>query len=242
MRHASTLLGLGLLVAGCGLPGAPLAGGPALAAECGPVPLDWPVPNPPYVDFEPFEGDLDEYVDENARIEFDMDTPTVWSVVEESGSELLLFGRHTVDPPAGPSYRYARFEKVGDGWRASAWGGCQIEASASGYGVATFQLDPTNRPDPSSTTLDVLAIERACASGEAPIDREVIPLVVENEDYIDITILVESPFGFHTCQGMINGFPLKIDLDEPIGNRTVRDLGLHPAEARTWPPDETLGP
>lgn len=91
---------------------------------------------------------------------------------------------------------------------------------------------PRQQARSGSTALDVMANERACASGEAPIEREVISIVVETEDYIDITILVEESSGSQDCPSNPD-FPLTIDLDEPIGNRTVRDLGLQPAEART---------
>ncbi len=195
MKKLALLIGTAVVMAACGTAGSTGGSEPVLAAECGSVSLPWPVPNPPDAGFESFTGDLEEYVDENARVEFDMLTPTAWSVVEESGNRLVLFGRHLTEPPEGPSYRFANFEKNDDGWRASGWGGCHVVAKADGFGVATFRIDPDRPLDPGSTEIHLLANERECASGQVPTGREIVPFVVESGDAIEITVLVESSDG-----------------------------------------------
>ncbi len=249
--------GAGMVVAACGLP-APTGGGavpsapgtsvpldppgqppedgavPDLAAACGLVPLDWPVGDLDAA-FDSFEGDIEELVDDAARVEFDLSQATRWSVVEETSTELLLFGQPDSSITGEAHYRYAQFELVAGDWRAASWGGCRIEVTAEGFGIATFELNPDNPPDASDTTLHVLATERSCASGQVPSGREVVPVVVETSDAVEIIVLVESPVGGQDCQGN-PAFPLTVELDGPLGNRMIRDAALYPVEDRPWPP------
>ena len=100
-----------------------------------------------------------------------------------------------------------------------------------GFGVATFTLDPDNPPAPDSATLHLLATERACASGQAPVDRQVLPAVVESANVVTITVLVEEPVGAQTCQSN-PPFPVTVQLDAPLGDRAIRDAALDPPEER----------
>jgi hypothetical protein len=147
---------------------------------------------------------------------------------------LLLFGQQDSSTTDGPQYRYARFELVDGDWRAAGWGGCTIEVTAEGFGIATFELDSDNPPDPIDTTLHVLATERACASGRAPGGREVVPVVVEVADAVEVIVLVESPSGDQTCPSN-PAFLLTVELDAQLGDRTIRDGSLYPVEDRPWP-------
>lgn len=165
---------------------------PELGAACGPVPFEWPVGDPGTA-FEPFEGDIEALVHDAARVEFDLWSPARWSVVEETPTGVLLFGEEVSATTDGPRYRFARFEFVDGEWRAAGWGGCRIQVTADGFGVATFELDPANPPDAAATTLHLLATERACASGKAPGGREVVPVVVADSEGVEIIVLVESP-------------------------------------------------
>ena len=152
------------------------------------------------------------------------------SVAERSDNNVLLFGQI-------PSGGYATVELVrrDDAWAAQSWGGCDILVSAPGFGSATTQLDPDQRPDPSSTTLHLVINERACASGQAPTDREVQPVVIESDTRIEITTLVEPVRGDVDCPGN-PWFPVTVELDQPIGTRTVIDMQTPPGTERTWPP------
>jgi hypothetical protein len=55
------------------------------------------------------------------------------------------------------------------------------ELTAPGFGNARLALDPEIAPDPASSELAVLITERAGASGQPPVDREVRPVVTEDE-------------------------------------------------------------
>lgn len=207
-----------------------------LAAACGPVPFEWP--NIDVDAFEPFEGDISEFVDDEARLEFEAsfgaDASIRWSVVEETGTALLLFARPETVAVGEPQYGYAEFAEVDGAWRARGWGGCRIEVTAPGYGVATFVLDPEYPPDSSAQVLHVLATERECASGQAPVGREALSIAVETSDRIEITILVEAPTGDQACPSN-PAFPLMVELNEPLGDRQIWDAALRPMEQRTLP-------
>ncbi len=258
IRSLVLMAGLGMVVAACGLP-APTGDGavpsapatsvprdapgvspkdgaaPDLAAACGPVPLDWPIGDLDAA-FDPFDGDIEDLVDDAARVEFDLSVSTGWSVVEETSTELVLFGQPDSSTTGEAHYRYALFELIDGDWRAAGWGGCRIEVTAEGFGIATFELNPDNPPDAADTTLHVLATERACASGQVPSGREVVPVVVETSDAVEIIVLVEDPTGgLQTCPGN-PAFPLSVELDAPLGNRMIRDAALYPVEDRPWPP------
>lgn len=206
---------------------------PELAAACGPVPFEWPS-----IDleaFEPLEEDVNAFVDEEAQFEFEaafgQGESIRWSVVERTDTALLLFAQ---SPPAStgePQYGYAEFEVGGDGWRAVGWGGCHIEITTTGFGVATFELDPANPPDPGATSLPVLATERTCAGGQAPVGREVLPIVVETADAVEITVLVQDPLGDQSCPSN-PAFPLIVELSAPLGERQIWDAALRPVESR----------
>ena len=103
--------------------------------------------------------------------------------------------------------------------------------TSSGFGVATFTLDPDNPPAPDSATLHLLATERACASGQAPVDRQVLPTVVESANAVTITVLVQEPVGAQTCQGNPS-FAVTVQLDAPLGDRAIRDAAVDPPEER----------
>jgi hypothetical protein len=242
VRSLALVAGLAVVAASCGLPtgdGAPSRGDTSdLAAECGPVPLDWPVGDLDAA-FDPFEGDIEALVDDSARVEFDLSPLVRWSVVEQTSRELLLFGQSESLTAGGPEYRYAMFELDDGDWRAVGWGGCRIQATAEGFGVATFELDRDNPPESADTTLHLLATERACASGKAPAGREARPYVVETSDAVEIIVLVEEQTvdagRVVTCPGN-PAFPIAVELDSPLGDRMTRDGGMYPVEDRPWPP------
>lgn len=253
VRSLVLVAGLGVLAASCGMPGPPGDGEvrsspvasagptppdkaqtPELGGACGPVPFEWPVRDPGTA-FEPFEGDIEALVHDAARVEWDLWSPARWSVVEETPTGLLLFGEEVSATTDGPRYRFARFELVDGEWRAAGWGGCTIQVTADGFGVATFELDPANPPDPADTTLHLLATERACASGKAPGGREALPIVVADSEGVEIIVLVESPAGYQTCPSN-PPFLLVVELGAPWGGRTITDGALYPAVAKPWPP------
>ncbi len=152
-------------------------------------------------------------------------------IAEQTEATLELFGRQL------DSYVNASFEKRDGVWSPTGWGGCNIRVSAIGFGSATTILDPDVEPDPSSTSLHIWIQELECASGQAPVDREVLPVVVETDAQVQITTLVAPVAGGADCPGN-PWFPVVVELDEPLGERTVVDMQEPPGIELGWPPDQ----
>lgn len=137
-----------------------------------------------------------------------------WSVWEKSDVELVLYGK------SGDGYTHASLTREGDGWRATSWGHCTWEVLAEHWGVADWEV--FGRIDPNETELTLAAHERNCANGEAPGSRDVHSVVWETEDAVTIFLFVEPVSGAATCPGNPT-FPLKVQLDSPVGDRRLFD-------------------
>ncbi len=211
---------------------------PALTARCSSIQFDSNTPD--LSAFEPFNEDIGELMgdDPEVREEYELSLEwwesLNWSVVERSDTSLLLFGQSREAPSEVPSFGRAEFAFTDGRWRPVGWGRCGIVIRPDGFGVAIFTLDPKNAPDPAESTLHILATERACASGQAPVDRQVLPVVVETEETVEITVLVEPVSGAVTCQGNPD-FPLTVKLAQPLGGRVIRDTAYYPASDQPWP-------
>lgn len=164
-----------------------------------------------------------------------------WFIAERTDESLTLFRDSGTDPDTGePRYSYALFDRKDNGWDPSGWGGCNIETTADGWGTADWVLvnDGTGPAAPSGTTLSVLIQERDCASGLAPIGREILPVIVRTTDRVTITVLVEPVTGgattTRTCP--INPWhPFTITLDGPVDGLLLYNGRTVPA-ALVWPP------
>lgn len=174
-----------------------------------------------------------------------------WSIAERTGSRLVLFGRTAAGTPSpgpttstgdggGAGYVVLELRRHGEQWTFYSSGGCVIRLEALGLGPATMILDPDRRPDPASTEVSVLIQELSCASGEAPVDREVVPVVTETATTVEIGVLVAPVIGGAECPSN-PWFPLTVTLAAPLGDRTVIDAGVQPGLPRTWPPPEYDG-
>jgi hypothetical protein len=157
-----------------------------------------------------------------------------WFTTQEAANSIVLFGEPLERPRGRNPYAYATLEVRQGQWVPVGWGHCGIRLSAPGWGNAQFVVDPSQPPDPNSDRMTVLATEVACAGGEAPTDREVLSIVVgENTESVSVVILVEPTRGATTCQGN-PPFEFELELDQPLGDRAVKDASAYPAEVR-WP-------
>lgn len=156
-----------------------------------------------------------------------------WFVTQEGEDWRQLFGqpsRSGMDPP----YASLRIEMRDDGWAPLSWGQCRIELDAKGWGNARFVVDPKTPPDPEAEAIAVLATEVACAGGQAPDDREVRAVILnEDEHAVSIVILVEPTNGATDCQGN-PAFPFMVELGSPLGEREILDASVYPPTLR-WP-------
>jgi hypothetical protein len=156
-----------------------------------------------------------------------------WFVTQEGEGWRQLFGqpsRSGVDPP----YASMRIEMRDGGWAPVGWAQCRIELDGGGWGNARFVVDPTTPPDPETDRISLLATEVACAGGQAPEDREVRAVILDEDEHaVSIVILVEPTKGATDCQGN-PAFPFELELGSPLGEREILDASVYPPEPQ-WP-------
>lgn len=207
--------------------------GQQLTATCGPVVFS---AIPPDLDeFPPLDDDaraaLDELVGGPTGVEAGgFDEEFRWSIASRDDEQLVLFGQGS--NADGPTWADARFERRDGAWRPAGWGGCWVEIGAFGFGPARVGTDPVEPLDPGDTELAVLINEQACASGRAPVDREIVPLVTETDESVTIIVLVAPVEGGAECPGN-PWHPITVTLDSPLGSRQLLDGHRYPAEPIT---------
>lgn len=79
-------------------------------------------------------------------------------------------------------------------------------------------------PQAEATTLDVLVLEVECASGRSADGRIELRNLEETADEIHLRITVRQLPGNQDCQGS-PATPFSIDLTDPVGQRTIIDVG-----------------
>lgn len=210
--------------------------GPELSARCGAVEL--PISGQPILPDQPLNEDARAAlasVEAVAPGEAGFFDRYRWTIAEESSDSLTIFGSSIIAPPDAPRYADASFSKVDGEWRPEGWGQCRIEVEAEGYGDAHWILDRDLAPDPGSTTLEIEIMEQDCANGEAPVGREILPVIIEAEDAASITIFVEPVEGGAACPSN-PWHPMLVTLEAPLGDRTLFDGASVPPIERSWPP------
>jgi hypothetical protein len=207
----------------------------ALVANCGAAEI--PVGASPVLPDQPLDAEALEALD-SMRVAVGAEGGIIdaydWAVADRTEETLILFGTSVNPvPPGAPPYADILFRMEGGEWVPAGWGQCNIIVAAPDFGNASWVLDL--EPDPGSTELFVQANERDCASGQPPVGREVLPVVIAGDDRVTITVLVEPVQGGANCPSN-PWFPLVIDLGEPLGDRTLFDGSRIPPLIRPWPP------
>lgn len=188
---------------------------------------------PPVLDeFPPLDADaqsaIDELVDGPTGVEAGgFDTDYRWSIASRTEQDLVLFGQG-VTPEAGLAD--VRFARVDGEWTPRGWGGCRVQIQAEGFGPARLATESSELLLMDSTELSLVINERECASGQAPDDRDVIPVVTETDETVSIVVLVEWMTGDVNCQDN-PWYPVTVTLDEPLGSRELIDAHEFPPQA-----------
>jgi hypothetical protein len=157
-----------------------------------------------------------------------------WRRLVDTGRGVLFQAADPGPDAAAGSMVFVAVADSAEGWQVTGWGECQPEpVLGPGIGVARWWPDPAKPPpDVASTGLDVLLLERACASGQPPVGRVFAPVVTSAADTVTILIPVRSAEGGQDCQGN-PPFALRVELPEPLGERRLLD-------GSTLPPREPV--
>lgn len=109
-----------------------------------------------------------------------------------------------------------------EGWGIEGWGGCRPQRVVRDGSAAEWV--PAGKPDPASSTLDVLVNEVECSSSRDITGLIRPPEVTEGVVEVVITFTVEplpSADAFD-CAGNPSA-PYTVQLDAPLGERTLLD-------------------
>ncbi len=127
--------------------------------------------------------------------------------------DTIMFSAHNVELADG-QWRWAGSVSGED---------CVLESTIpEGMNHVEWMLDPeAPAPTPDSVTVNLLATERECVSGQSMGDRLQAPTVVETEDAVLISMLAEPPDGdAFDCPGNPPQVVV-VDLPSPLGGRQL---------------------
>ena len=207
-----------------------------LEARCGAVVM--PVTEQPVFPAVPINSAAQTLLDEGTFVGFDPGGYE-WFISVQTEARVLLFGRPAFPVGTGePEFADVLFEKRQAEWELTDFGRCRLEVVAPGFGPGRWILDPAIAPEPDSSQLSILTMERSCASGRPPVGREVLPVVVEQTDRVIITISVEPVVGGADCPGN-PWHPIVVELEQPIADRAFLDGNTFPPIERPWPPTQS---
>jgi len=159
------------------------------------------------------------------------DMPTSgWKMVRQSGDTMTYLAPFamggyvevSLEPgtPDGASYG-------ADGWRTAGYGGCPLMAvPPSGYGAATWALDPAVPYTPGATELHVLVGEWGC-HGNSTAEGRIFQNVEYGSGSVVVTLAVLARQGAQTCPGT-PPTPYVVHLTDAAGTRDLLDGGVWP--------------
>ncbi len=156
--------------------------------------------------------------------------PTHWWSVYRSTTAAEFLGRTSSGP-----YDYVVIELRGDGsWGLKGYGDCQMQYVETGLSTIAWSIDPANPPTPGTRELHVLARDLCPGTLARRLGKPVIRYGVDSI-LIALTASLAAPGGPGCGTGQTAAFTLQ--LDEPIGARTLIDGSIWPSrDARIVPP------
>lgn len=144
-----------------------------------------------------------------------------WRVLSSTGLETILLA------DADSRLWFQTLERRQGMWQwtgSSSPDDCPLRVPApEDHNAVVWRLDPHDEPPtPSSTAIDVLVRETACASGEPMGERLVGPDIDATPSAIRVGFLAEAQDGDHTCPDNPET-PITIQLEGPLGSRELVD-------------------
>lgn len=143
---------------------------------------------------------------------------------------LLTHRRNVINFLAGrgPDYGAMTFERRHGRWTWVGSGGCTPRAYRNGRVAANWDRDPgPGKPPATATRIAVLVQDDSCSSGDDATGRVLPPYVHYGPWAVSVSYYVRPPRGVQTCQSS-PPTRMTLVLDEPLGNRELKDLGSYP--------------
>ena len=158
-----------------------------------------------------------------------------WTRVIQLPDEVHFVARNASDT----GWSVAAFELRNSAFVMAMIGGCRLAPRVpGGMSIAVWWLDPAfPRPRAIDTSIHVLLVEQACASGGSPEGRVLPPVVATREDAVVVTLVVGHVPGGADCPGNPT-FAMTVDLPDAIGSRALLDGGVYPPRDATTKPED----
>lgn len=167
-----------------------------------------------------------------------VDRSLSWRVAEQTDTEVVLVRELGADDPEAVDgathaalslFRVDSDPIIEPGTWFYASGDVCTPRLAEGNEGERAEVRLADIPSPDDTKLELLVMERGCASGQSAAGRVRADDVTLTEDEVRLRVSVVPPGGGQECPG--NPWtPFEVDLGEPLGERTVVDANLVPAQ------------
>lgn len=167
-----------------------------------------------------------------------VDRSLSWRVAEQTDTEVVLVRELGTDDPEAVDgathaalsvFRVDSDPNIEPGTWFYASGDVCTPRLAEGNEGERAEVRLADIPSPDDAKLQLLVMERGCASGQSAEGRVRADDVTLTEDEVRLRVSVVPPGGDQECPG--NPWtPFEVDLGEPLGERTVVDANLVPAQ------------
>lgn len=167
--------------------------------------------------------------------------PFTWLIAQESSDRVMLMNKLAVPKDMGGygdvrDYQYIVIstdsmasEPGKPAWAVVESSACMPTLDLGELRAGAVTLDPGLPPATGSNRLSLLVTEFDCNSGQTAEGRIEVVKLVETESTVEVVLGVR-PSGAEsaTCQ-MNPATPFTVDLERPLGNRSVLDAAVMPA-------------
>lgn len=165
--------------------------------------------------------------------------PGTWLIAQERGDRVMLMNKLAVPRDDGygdvRDYMYIVIstdsmasEPGKPVWAVVESSACTPTLDLGELRAGAVTLDPALLPTPESDRVALLVTEIDCNSGQNAEGRVEVVKLIETESTVELVLGVRPPGGQRaTCQGN-PATPFTIDLERPLGDRTVLNAAVLP--------------
>jgi hypothetical protein len=149
--------------------------------------------------------------------------PGGWRRVVDDASSVVFVAVGDGDP----RWHIVAFSRTPDGVTLDRMGACDLRIVLDDPEVEAADWWPAGPIDAAATSIPILVLERACASGQDASGRIQPPVVTSTPEAVVVVIAVRHREGGQDCQGN-PATPFTLELPEPLSGRPLFDGGTLP--------------